>query len=200
MGMYLLGPSIENFSTYPMAVYSSFDMMNANYPFEDLQVASLHTPTHISAHLRTSPPASISPRLTLLAQGAVGSGGLKMASVIFYYYSFIGFHYFMLLNLIIAMVVEAYIDVVSKRKEVVTRTLRNNIGPLFNDLGNMFRELSWWYAPRPPHVPWWHARHALPTTHPMAARGMPPPPHAIALCATRQVLRLQPVAVTDAAQ
>ena len=80
-----------------------------------------------------------------------------MASVIFYYYSFIGFHYFMLLNLIIAMVVEAYIDVVSKRKEVVTRTLRNNIGPLFNDLGNMFRELSWWYAPRPPHVPWWHA-------------------------------------------
>jgi hypothetical protein len=39
VGHYLLGPSIENYSTYFKAISSSFEMMNANYPFEELEPA-----------------------------------------------------------------------------------------------------------------------------------------------------------------
>ena len=74
VGMYLLGPSIENFSDYPKALYSSFDMMNANYPMSDLEPAIPNGDT------------------------------VKNLSVVFYYYSFIGFHFFILLNVVIAMV------------------------------------------------------------------------------------------------
>jgi hypothetical protein len=49
---------------------------------------------------------------------------------------------FMLFNLIIAMVVEAYIDVVSKRRELVTRTLEHNVGPLHRDLYCLARRFT----------------------------------------------------------
>ena len=104
VGNYLLGPSIEMYSTIPSAMYTSFDMMNANIPFEDLRPA-------------------------------IPTGDLlKEVCIVLYYYSFIALHFFMLLNVIIAIVVDAYIEVVNGNKEIVNRTLKNNMGGLYADI------------------------------------------------------------------
>lgn len=39
-GMFLLGRSLESFRDFGSAVHTSFEMMNANIPFEDLLAAS----------------------------------------------------------------------------------------------------------------------------------------------------------------
>ena len=124
--MYMLGPSIEAFSTFFKSVVTSFDMMNANYPFEDLYPD-------------------------------IPQGDFIKRSVALYFYSFIVMHYFMA-QLSHAMVVEAYIDVISQRKEIVALTrdlydvwLRSNyirVGQLSRcgiirekkDLGGVHRE------------------------------------------------------------
>ena len=103
-GRYLLGPSIATFSTFGAALVTSFQMMNANFIFNDLIAA-------------------------------IPAGDISRAfAVPFYYYSFILVHYFILLNLLIAMIVESYMMVVGERKEIVTQTLANNLGPLQYDL------------------------------------------------------------------
>jgi len=104
VGSYLLGPSIEQFSTLTFAFATSFDMMNANLPLEDLYPAM--------------PPQDT----------------LRAITVIFYYYTFIALHFFMLLNLVIAMVVDAYIDVQTTNKAVVASTLKTNMGALHYDI------------------------------------------------------------------
>jgi len=82
-------------------------MMNANVPLESLAAAM--------------PPGD----------------ALRGFTVVFYYYTFIALHFFMLLNLVIAMVVDAYIDVQTTNKAVVASTLKNNMGALHHDIYDM---------------------------------------------------------------
>ena len=103
MGVYLLGPTIEDFSTYDRAIFSCFEMMNANYPFSDLFVA-------------------IPPR-----------DPLKYIIVVFYYFTFIVLHFFMLLNCIIAIVVEAYLDIQQDEAKLTSNLLRANMDSMRND-------------------------------------------------------------------
>jgi hypothetical protein len=103
VGVYLLGPTIENFSTYDRAIFSCFDMMNANYPFSDLFVA-------------------IPPR-----------DPLKYFIVVLYYFTFILLHFFMLLNCIIAIVVEAYLDIQQDEAKLTSNLLRANMDSMRND-------------------------------------------------------------------
>jgi hypothetical protein len=101
--VYLLGPTIEDFSTYDRAIFSCFEMMNANYAFSDLFVA-------------------IPPR-----------DPLKYVIVVLYYFTFILLHFFMLLNCIIAIVVEAYLDIQQDEAKLTSNLLRANMDSMRND-------------------------------------------------------------------
>ena len=103
VGVYLLGPTIEDFSTYDRAIFSCFEMMNANYAFSDLFVA-------------------IPPR-----------DPLKYIIVVLYYFTFILLHFFMLLNCIIAIVVEAYLDIQQDEAKLTSNLLRANMDSMRND-------------------------------------------------------------------
>ena len=105
-GMLLFGRTLEDFSDYKSAIHSSFEMMNANVPFEDLLAGT---------------------EATVVAYFTAG----------FYYYSFIAIHFVILLNVIIAIVCDAYMEVQEERNAVVARTFRNNLGSLSGDLLNI---------------------------------------------------------------
>jgi len=106
VGMLLFGQSLEEFKDYYNAINSCFEMMNANFAFADLQPAL---------------PRDDGISLTYVA-------GL------FYFYSFIFLHYFVLLNMVIAIVVEAYIAVKADQESLVTKLLRQNMGTLHGNL------------------------------------------------------------------
>lgn len=107
IGSYLLGSSLEAFSTFDNAFHNSFEMMNANLPFEEVEAAT---------------------------DGSV----VQVLTVAFYYYSFIILHYLLLLNVIIAIVVEAYMEVQEERGSAVNKIFRNNQGSLSSDLATIW--------------------------------------------------------------
>jgi len=116
IGSLLVGSELEEWSTFERSVFTTFEMMNANYPFDAF--------------------------LPALANG----GGLKMAVMMFFFISFIMLHYFMLLNVIIAIVVEAYLDVRKTADLITTVLLNQNTDSLSNDvLGMLKSNLSFFY-------------------------------------------------------
>ena len=118
VGMYLFGHSLEPFMDYWNSINSCFEMMNANFPFADLEPA-LPRDEGIDA--------------TYIA-------GL------FYFYSFIFLHYFVLLNMVIAIVVDSYGQVKGDQESRTVRLLKQNMGPLPENVrGDLYRwGLTFW--------------------------------------------------------
>ena len=118
VGMYLFGHSLEPFMDYWNAINSCFEMMNANFPFADLEPA-LPRDEGIDA--------------TYIA-------GL------FFFYSFIFLHYFVLLNMVIAIVVDSYGQVKGDQESRTVRLLKQNMGPLPENVSSDFHRwgLTFW--------------------------------------------------------
>ena len=115
-GSLLVGPELEEWSTFERSVFTRFEMMNANYPFDAF--------------------------LPALANG----GALKLAVMMFFFISFIVLHYFMLLNVIIAIVVEAYLDVRKSADLITTVLLNQNLDSLSNDVFSKLKgDFSFFY-------------------------------------------------------
>lgn len=114
VGAYLLGSTIDMFSSLYKSLPTHFDMMNANVPMESL------------------------------LEAVRGDDYIRMFTIAFYYYSFIILHYLLLLNVIIAIVVEAYIDVQEEiNKKIVAKIFRANQGGLDQDLSDMIYRVGY---------------------------------------------------------
>jgi len=112
IGSLLVGPNLEEWSVFNRATFTTFEMMNGNYKFDNFLPA-------------------------------LASGGLvKTVVMIFYFISFIMLHYFMLLNVIIAIVVEAYLEVRKHADAVTNVMLDQNTDTLSHHVGERVKELG----------------------------------------------------------
>ena len=101
------GSTLSEFKDFPNSVTACFALMLGMNGFADLEQVAPREEEGITA---------------------------MYVALIIYYYSFVFLHFFVLLNMVIAIVVDAYVDVKNEGKTKVNSLLKRNMGPLDGEM------------------------------------------------------------------